>query len=173
MKAAGYGMSELEVLIRTVTTILNAEKFNAGQLTQGGTQKGVLVIKTDGAESRQVESFKRDFREALRNASSFWRPPVLHVSKESDIDWLTLDRSNRDMEYAQLFDFLVKQACGVYQIAPEEINWSIGAAGASMQFESRSHDKIVTSQKRGLRPLLNFFASMLNVCVLNRVAEGF
>lgn len=165
---AGYGMSELEILVRTVTSILNTEKYNSGQITQGGTQKGVLVVKGD-TPSDQFDSFKRDFREAIRNAASFWRPPVLRIGKDAEIEWVTLDRSNRDMEYAQLFDFLVKQACGVYQIDPSEINWQIGATGSTTTFESRGDLKIQASQNRGLKPLLTFLANQLNTHVITKI----
>jgi len=168
IRLSGYGMSELEMLVRTVTTILNTEKFNAGQLTAGGTQKGVLVIKGQ-TDNIQVDSFKRDFREAIRNASSYWRPPVLQIGKDADVDWLTLDRSNKDMEYAQLFDFLVKQACGVYQIDPTEINWQIGASGTRTTFESSQMPKVKSSKEKGLKPLLTFFANQLNLCVIDRI----
>jgi len=158
----GYGTSELEKLVRVVTTILNADKFNSGQLTQGGLHKGLVVVKGD-ATPDQFNSFKRDFREAVRNAADYWRPPVLKVSKDSEIDWVTLDKSNRDMEYAQLFDFLVKQACGVYQIDPIEINWSVGASGGRQTFENRLSDKVRASHKKGLQPLLRFFAKELTL----------
>lgn len=165
---AGYGQSELEILIREVTTILNASKFNAGQLTSGGTAKGVLIVKGD-AEKAQFESFKRDFREAVRNAATYWRPPVLQISKEGDVKWEQLDRSNRDMEYAALFDFLVKQSCGVYQMDPSEINWTIAATGTRTNFQSRENDKQTLSQKRGLKPLLNFMANQLNTRIISKI----
>lgn len=165
---AGYGMSELEMLVRVVTTILNTERYNSGQLTQGGTQKGVLIIKGD-VDNDQFTIFKRDFREAIRNASQYWRPPVLKVSKDSEVDWKALDRSNRDMEYAQLFDFLVKQACGVYQIEPSEINWNIGASGATTNFEGRYEGKVKASRERGLKPLLTFLANQINQNLIHRI----
>lgn len=168
----GYGMSELETLLRTVTTIINTERYNSGQLTQGGIQKGILVVKGDAAKD-QVESFKRDFRETIRNAAAYWRPPVLHVSKDADVDWVTLDRSQRDMEYAQLFEFLVKQACGVYQIDPTEINWSISGANTTINYEGRQDDKVRNSQHRGLNPLLVFIANQLNSKVINRLDPRF
>jgi len=99
----------------------------------------------------------------------FWRPPVLQVAKDAGVEWLRLDSPNRDMEYSQLFDFLVKQACGVYQIDPGEINWSIGAAGTSTTFEARQKDKILASQKKGLGPLLGSFGAQLNRCVIDRL----
>jgi len=172
MNYCGYGASELELLIRTVATILNTERYNSGQLTQGGTSKGILVVRGD-ADTAQFDSFKRDFREAIRNAASYWRPPVLKVGKDAQIDWVALDRSNRDMEYAQLFDFLVKQSCGVYGIDPAEINWTIGQSGASVNFQSSDGAKIEYSKSKGLQPLLNFFANNMNLSVIDRIDDNF
>lgn len=169
---AGYGQSELETLIRTVTTIVNAEHYNSGQLTQGGIAKGVFIVKGD-AEREQFETFKRDFREATRNAAQFWRPPVLQIGKDADIKWEQLDRSQKDMEYGALFDFLVKQACGVYQIDPAEVNWTIAGHGTTTNFESRNDQKQLISQQRGLHPLLVHFANQLNIKVIDRIDPRF
>lgn len=172
IRYAGYGMSELETLIRTVATIVNAERYNSGQLTQGGIAKGVFIVKGD-ADKQQFESFKRDFREATRNAAQFWRPPVLQVSKDADVKWEQLDRSQKDMEYSALFDFLVKQACGVYQIDPAEVNWSISGSGVSTNFESGSDRKQLLSQWRGLKPLLVHFSNVLNIKVIEKIDPRF
>jgi hypothetical protein len=172
IRTAGYGLSELEMLIRVITSMFNTEKYNSGQLMQGGTQKGVLVVRGD-ADNVQFETFKRDFREAVRNAANFWRPPVLKISKDAAVDWVTLDRANRDMEYGRLFDFLVKQACGIYAMDPNEINWSVGAAGSTTTFESRSDVKQAASRNRGLRPLLNFFANQLNPALIQKLDPRF
>lgn len=169
---AGYGTSELEMLVRVVTTILNTEMYNSGQLAQGGTQKGVLVIKGD-APTDQVDSFKRDFRNAIRNAAKYWTPPVLRIGKDGSVDWLALDRSNRDMEYGQLFDFLVKQACAVYTIDPVEINWNIGMQGQRVNFEAGAGDKVTTSQERGLRPLLTFLSNQINSGIVRKIDDEY
>jgi hypothetical protein len=168
IKMMGYGYSELELLVRTITTMLNADKFNASQLTQGGTAKGVMVVKGD-VEDTQFQVFKRDFRQAIRNAAHVWNPPVLKISKDAQVDWKELDRSNRDMEYSQMFDFLVKQSCGVYQIDPTEINWQIGATGASVNFDSSGPEKQAVSKQRGLRPLLTFLANNINSNLIQRI----
>lgn len=165
VKLNGYGMSELEYLFRVITTILNAERFNFSTLSQGGVNKGLLVVKKP-PDRMQFEAFKRDFRESLRNAAQWWRAPVLGVPEGAEIDWVRLDQNQRDMEYAQLFDFLVKEACGVYQIDPAEINWSIGAAGGRTTFESRQDAKLRNSQKKGLKPLLTFFANTMTAYVV-------
>jgi hypothetical protein len=170
---AGYGTSELETLIRTITTIFNAERYNSSQLSQGGTSKGVLVVKGEVNDRDQFTSFKRDFRAAVSNATQNWRPPVINVSKDAEVDWVALDRSNRDMEFAQLFDFLVKQACGVYQIDPHEINWSINSSGAQTVFEGRQQQKIQASLNRGLKPLLIFLGNQLNQGMVSKIDPRF
>lgn len=165
-------MSELETLIRTVSTIINAERFNSGQLTQGGIAKGVLIVAGD-ADKTQMDSFRNEWRNAVRNASNNWSPPVLHVGKDAKVNWETLDRANKDMEYSALFEFLVKQACGVYQIDPSEINWSIAGNGVSTQFSNDAGDKARLSQYRGLSPLLIFMANHLNSKVLSRIDPNY
>jgi len=155
---AGYGLPELEILVRVVSTMLNAESYNAGQLTQGGTSKGIMVVKGD-APPDQMDTFRRDFREAIRNAAAYWRPPVLHIGKDGDIDWVQLDRSNRDIEYSELLNFLVKEASAVFQMDPSEINWQVGAVGSATTFESSAEAKQTMSQKRGLQPLLKFLST--------------
>lgn len=164
----GYGSSELEILISSITTLSNAEKYNSNSLAQGGTSKGLLVVKGD-IEPTQLESFKRDFRDAISNASHGWRSPVISIGSDAQVDWVQLDRSNKDMEYSQLFEFIIKLATGVYQISPEEVNWQIGSAGATTSFNSGGKDKLTHSQEKGLRPLLNFLSTQLNSSIVRKL----
>ena len=92
----------------------------------------------------------------------------MHIGKDGEIDWVTLDRSNRDIEYSKLLEFLVKQAAGVFQMDPAEINWTTGPAGATTNFESGNKDKQTMSQKRGLEPLLTFLSNQFNTHVVCR-----
>lgn len=172
LPAAGYGFSELEILVRVISSILNTDRFNASMLQSGGTAKGIMVVKGDASQP-QMESFKRDFREATRNAASYWRVPVLQMGKDGTVEWIQLDRSNRDMEYGKLFDFLVKQACGVYQMDPSEINWTTSPGDATTVFEAGADKKQDMSQKRGLRPLLTFLSTLLNHHVVQVINEEY
>lgn len=165
---AGYGQSELEYLVRIVLALINTEKFNTSQMARGGMSKGVLVVKGD-TNRVDFDNFKRDFRLAIRSAAEFWSPPILNVSKDASIDWVALDQTNRDMEYTRLFDFLVKVACGVYQISPEEVNWSISATGVSTTFESSTDGKIQASKDKGLNPLLYWLADQLTYNLIHRI----
>jgi hypothetical protein len=130
-----------------------------------------LVVKGE-VDEPGLEMFKRDFRAAIQNAANYWRPPVIRVGSEAEVEWIAIDRSNKDMEYSQLFDFIVKLATGVYQISPEEVNWQIGQSGAAVTYNSGAKDRLAYSQDKGLRPLLNFMASHLNSCVIHPINEN-
>jgi hypothetical protein len=170
--AAHYGESELTSLVRTITTLANNESFNAGKLSQGGTSKGVLVVQSETADKTQFDAFKRDFREAIRNASSYWRPPVLQTGKDAKVEWVELDRSERDQEFGKLYDHLVRLACAVYYIAPEEIGWTAQSSSGTT-FESRIEGRLYASYKKGLKPLLTFLADTLNRNVIRRLDDRF
>jgi hypothetical protein len=170
---AHYGAPELGHLSRTLTAILNQEKFNAGKLSQGGTSKGVLVVQSETADKTQFDAFKRDFREAIRNASSYWRPPVLQTGKDAKVEWVELDRSERDQEFGKLLDTLTKTACAVFCIDPIEIGWPVQGFGQHTTFESSQLPKTEFSREKGLKPLLRFLATTLNRHVVARLDPRF
>jgi hypothetical protein len=172
LKYNGYGMPELETLIQTVTALVNTERYNASLVAQGGTQKGLLLIKGDGSPE-QLESFKRDFREAIRNASRYWRPPVLQVGPDADIRWESIEKNSRDLEFSQLWDFLLKLSCATFNIHPEELSWSVRASGARATFESGNTGRITHSMEKGLRPLLKFLADTLNTHIIQKIDKKY
>lgn len=171
IRTNGYGCSELEELIRVVTTMINVERYNSSQLRQGGTSKGILVVKSE-IQDDQYASFRREFQSAITNAADNWRPPLLRVGKDAEINWVKLDTSNREQEYAKLLDFLIKQTCAVYQIDPMEINWN-DENNPRRLYEGVKGVQYSQSQRRGLRTLLKFMANILNYKVIKYLGEGY
>lgn len=165
---SGYGYPELELLVRTVTALQSLDALNASSVGAGGTTRGIFVLRGD-ADQAQYDIFKRDLRTAVRNASQAWRPPVVKVSEKAQVEWVSLDRSVRDMEYGALMESLVKIACSVYQMDPSEISWTTAAHGTSTTFSSDGDAKIRASQARGLKPLLTFLAQYVNSNILWKI----
>ena len=46
-----------------------------------------------------------------------WKTPVV----EADVDWIDLQKNNRDMEYTSWMEYLIKLSCAIYSIDPTEI----------------------------------------------------
>lgn len=171
-----YGFSELEMLIQQITSHLYAEEYNSKYFSQGGTTKGIINLKSDPngiGNKEQLESFKRQWRAQVNGMSGAWKTPVLQVP--NGIEYISVNQSNRDMEYSQWMNYLINIVCAVYQIDPAEVNFSNngGAAVQSSVFETSQEQKLKNSKDKGLKPLLRFIESTLNKYVVSKFSQDY
>lgn len=161
VNVAGYGYSEVEQLIQTVTAILFASEYNRRFFSSGSSPKGVLNIKANMNQT-QMDGFKKAWLAQLSGITGAWRTPI--VAAEGGLEFINMQQTNREMEFSKYNDFLIKIACAVYQIAPEEINFSSQTStnGQGAVFESKSELRLKASRDKGLVPLLTFFENGLN-----------
>lgn len=166
----GYGVSELEQLIHVITAFLNTWDYNAKFFTQGAAAKGLLNFK-GAINETQLKAFRRHWYQMISGVENAWRTPITNAE---DVQWLSMQSSNRDMEYNAWMDFLIKVTCSVYSMDPVEVNFKYGNTGqkGAMQ-ESSNKDKITESKERGLRPLLNHMAALINRNIIWPLNESF
>ena len=151
MEVGGYGLSELELLIHTVTAILWAEQYNYRFFSSGSTIKGILNLKGT-LTNRQMRSFRRQWFNLVSGVHNAWRTPIFNAE---DVQFVNMHANNRDMEFIEWLYYLIKLATGIYQIDPSEINFQFGNIGQAVQvFESNNEAKQRLSRDRGLRPLV-------------------
>lgn len=171
-----YGFSELEMLIQQITSHLYAEEYNSKYFSQGGTTKGIINIKSDPngiGNKEQLDSFKRQWRAQVNGMTGAWKTPVLQVP--DGIEYISVNQSNRDMEYTQWVNYLINIVCAVYQIDPAEVNFSNngGAAAQSSVFETSQEQKLKNSKDKGLKPLLRFIESIINKYVISKFSQDY
>ena len=58
IRSYGYGYSELEQLVRTITAAIFAEEYNIRNFSQGSSPKGILSFKGDVMSPDMLEDFK-------------------------------------------------------------------------------------------------------------------
>lgn len=83
-RSYGYGTSEIEMLMSTVTSILYAWNYNQNFFQQGSVAKGFLNIRGNMPE-RQLKQFRRQWYQQLASVANAWRTPIL--SAEKGVDW--------------------------------------------------------------------------------------
>lgn len=171
-----YGFSELEMLIQQITSHLYAEEYNAKYFSQGGTTKGIINIKSDPngiGNKEQLESFKRQWRAQVNSMTGAWKTPVLQVP--DGIEYISVNQSNRDMEYSQWVNYLINIVCAVFLIDPAEVNFSNngGAAAQSSVFETSQEQKLKHSRDKGLKPLLRFIEATINKHIISRFSQDY
>lgn len=92
------------------------------------------------------------------------------------LEYLNVSQSNREMEFEKWMNYLINISCAVYQIDPAEVNFpnngGVGGKGTSMM-ESGHKDKVKNSKDKGLKPLLNFLASLINKYIIHPFSNDF
>ena len=85
-----------------------------------------------------------------------------------EVKWVPLSQSNREMEFENWMNYLIRIACAVYQIDPSEINFDISKTTTSTLNESNNEQKVKSSKTKGLRPLLMYLQNIINHQILPR-----
>lgn len=170
VRSHGYGTSEAETLIREITGMLWGMEYNRRFFSHGSATKGILNFKGSVPE-KHLQAFRRQWYSMVSGVNNSWRTPITNAE---ELQWISLQMSNRDMEYGAWMDFLIKIACARYQIAPEEVNFSYGNTGQSSAMGQPSNEeKLKASKDLGLRPLVRFLFTSLNQHVLWRIDPDF
>ncbi len=155
----GYGFSELEMLLSTVTAMLWAFEYNRRFFSQGSATKGVLNFKGSIPDAK-LDAFRRHWYAMINGVQNAWRTPITNAE---ELQWINLHASNRDMEFSAFFDFLIKISAAVFQFDPAEINFSYGNSGQTSQmFQAPAEQRVKSSKDRGLRPLLRSMSNWIN-----------
>lgn len=160
----GYGYSETEMLINAVTSWLWGFDYNSKFFNQGTVAKGLLNIQ--GTMNKvQLKAFRRQWYQQVSGVENAWRSPVLN--SDGKVEWIDMGKTNRDMEFSQWMDFLIKLISGIFQIDPMELGFKYGNQGQDKSmFESGTSAKLTASKDKGLKPLLDFAGDDLTKMVV-------
>lgn len=156
----GYGESELEVLIQTITAMLNSDTYNANFFRQGTAPKGALMVKGANIDPNAVAELRRDWSAMMAGVSNMHKTPVLN---SDEVTWLDLQKTNRDMEFSKFQEYLIKVACAIFKISPEEIGFPLeGSKGGGIGGNDSGESEKQYSIDKGLKPLLTFIQNCIN-----------
>lgn len=179
LRSYGYGFSEIEMLITTITSHMNAETYNRKFFTQGSTIKGVLAFEGQ-VPPDQLEAFRRQWYQQATAVNNAWRTPIMALGKEGKLNWQSLHANNRDMEFGSWMDYTIKSICSVFQMDPLEIGFDISKQGSGEGGGSsgglgngNQGERVAFSQDKGLRPLLIHIQTLINDYIVYRLDPNF
>lgn len=165
----GYGTSELEELINVVTSMLWGDEYNRKFFSQGSTPKGLIKIK-GGITETALQQFKQQWQAMISGVMQSWKTPVI----QADVDWIDLQKNNRDMEYSSWMEYLIKLACAIYSIDPSEIGWDISRSGGDRGlFEGSQAERLQHSKDKGLYPILKFIQRKIQKYIVDQINPDF
>ena len=167
----GYGVSEIEILINTITSMLWSDEYNRKFFSQGSAPKGFFKFKSEtDVNGTRLQQFKQQFQGMMAGVTNSWKTPVL----QGDVDWVSLHQSNQDMEFAKWQEYLIKLSCAIYRIDPAEINFPLsGGANDKPMFEGNNEARLKHSKDKGLYPSLKFLQRRHNKFLISRLDPEF
>ena len=149
---AGYGRSELEDLMGTVTDLLNTQAFNSNYFKIGSNPKGILKV-TGNVNMSRIDEFRNHWQSQISGVTNAHKMPVIEADK---LDFINTQLSNKDMEYARYQEFLIKVVCACYKIDPSEIGFPMQgeSGGGKSIFEGSNETRLEHSKNKGLIPIM-------------------
>ncbi|NBW98993.1 phage portal protein [bacterium] len=178
MSALGYGFSEIEMLVTTITSHMNAETYNRKFFSQGSSIKGILTFE-GMVPPDQLEAFRRQWYAQVTGVNNAWRTPIMSLGKDGKMNWQSLHSTNREMEFGKWLEYCIKTICGVFMIDPIEIGFDISKQGSGQNSGSgglgsgNQGERLEYSKDKGLRPLLAHIESLLNSYIIWRLDPNF
>lgn len=161
----GYVISPLEKAIRMIANQQKVENHQAMFFTHGMASRGILVIQGDVTENN-LRTLQAQWSNQVAGSQNAWRTPVL--GGIDGVQWVNLQPSNRDMEFAAYQDHLLRVIHACFMIDPEQTGFGYLSKGTEQKSlgESSNEWKVTASRDRGLRPILNRIEMIINEEVL-------
>jgi len=175
IRSQGYGHSELYELYAVLNNLFNAETYNAANFTNGINANGIIAIKSK-MNPKLFRSFRREFYQMLNGVGNAKRTPLIQLDpdEKEDISSINLQPSNREMEYNTWMNYLIKVACGVYQIDPAEIGFVFGnESQSSSLFGTDPSARVLMGKEKGLRPLVRSLQSWINRYIIDQIDDRY
>lgn len=171
----GYGYPELQECVQLLTSLLNADIYNASNFTNGISVAGIIAVKSK-MNPQLFRSFRREFYAMLSGSANAKKTPLLQLDPDNneDLKAINLGASNKDMEFQQWQHYLIKSICSIYQIDPIELGFKFGNEGQSNSLsDGTGAERILLSREKGLRPLLRAIQYWLNKYIVNQLDDRF
>jgi phage portal protein BeeE len=161
VRFAGYGMSPLEQLIVSVTAELHAAKYNSSYFERGSVPEGLMNLGED-ASPEDVDAFRVYWANEIQGKP--WAFPIIGGSKAPE--YMQWRDNNRDMQFMEYQQWLLKKICAVYQLAPQDL----GELEDVNRSTADSQD--TSSREKGLEPLMQLVKETMDLEVLGEHGCG-
>lgn len=156
-----YGVSELEEMMQVITWMLNADQYNGKFFAQGSAPKGIMRV-SGNVNGARLREFRQSWQSTTAGVMNAHKIPVV---ESENFEWIDLQNSNRDMEFSQWQEYLIKVACAIYKIDPREV-FDLQFTSSSALSGSDKEESIQYSRDKGLKPLLKSYEAWLNKWVV-------
>jgi hypothetical protein len=93
------------------------------------------------------------------------------VTSGSELEWISMMSTNKDMEFHTWNEFLTILACTVFRIDLSEVGFHIKEAGRIFGQDGQKQ-RIAHSKQKGLEPFLRYWQGQIDKYLVNPLTKG-
>ena len=167
IERSGYGYSIVEQAIDLVTSSINTFIYNAGVFTENKIPRGFLLLNGD-ADQEQVEEMEDYLANMMSGSpSSQWTVPIIPSGKNEGgegsrkIEWVSLQGSNREMEFQAWYDLQLSGIVGLFGLSMEDLG--LHSQKSAPLIGNDVSPKIESSKSLVLGDMLSFLQKHFNI----------
>lgn len=165
----GYGTSELETLVDIITGLLNGMQYNQNNFSVASMPKGFINVKNANMSNSTLDEFRQAWQQTMVGVANAKRTPII---RGLDLEWIDLDKSNREMEFNEWIKFLIILTCAVYRIDPTELGFQFKDQ-AQIFGQDGQRERLQHSKDKGLKPLLIFLQNIITKYLISELDEDY
>lgn len=167
---AGYGYSMVEQAVDLVTGLINSYMYNMGFFTEDKLPRGMLLLQGD-ADTEEVEMIEDYLVDIMSGGPvAKWHIPIIPAGRNPTPDgtggnegrkfeWVSLQGSNKDMEFSQWTEFLWSSVTAIFGVDLEEMG--IRTSKSTAIIGQNTAPRLEASKSRGLGFMLGFLQGHL------------
>lgn len=175
IERSGYGYSIVEQAIDLITSSINTFIYNSGFFTENKIPRGFLLLNGD-ADQEQVEEMEDYLANMMSGSpSSQWIVPIIPSGKNEGgegsrrIEWVSLQGSNREMEFQAWYDLQLSGIVGLFGLSMEDLG--LHSQKSAPLIGSDVSPKIETSKSLVLGDMLSFLQKHFNTILKHKNPE--
>ena len=172
IRMAGYGLSEIEEVMRVLSALLMTWEYNVRAFTSGTNVRGIANIKEE-LSFEQFEAARDDFMRFAKGVDNAHGTLLMNATQ--GMDYHDLSRSNQELGYDNWQNFLIKLLCAAYRISPSLLNLDYGATGVTSTIGGQQNpvEKIQEGRTRALKPILGHLFDDITTRLVYPIDEAF
>lgn len=149
-------------MVNAIANHRTAEIHNEVYFKHGHSSNGILNIKEEMTEE-DLQGVRRMFQRQASGVRNAHRQLIFAAPK--GIEYVPMSAmSNKDMEWNEWMNYLIKLICAVFGINPSEINFDISKDASTTLGDGGTRNEVMLKDTRNsmLRPLLNWVEDVVN-----------
>jgi hypothetical protein len=164
----GYGQSELEVLMRVVTWLLESMEYNGRFFTNGSNPRGFFTMK-GGVDPRMLNDFRMAWRSMVTGWQNAHKVPIFEADK---MEWISMQNTNKEMEFSNWIELLTLITCSVFHMDPSELGFHFRQQ-TTLFGESGQKQRTEHSKDKGLKPLLKVIQKNISKFIVSELNPNY